>query len=39
MIGLDPTHQALATPEVIARIGALGPLVGIAVELILLRAL
>jgi len=34
MIGLDLTHQALATPEVIERIGALGtPLAAIAVEL------
>jgi inosine-uridine nucleoside N-ribohydrolase len=34
MIGLDLTHQALATPEVIERIGALGtPLAAITVEL------
>jgi purine nucleosidase len=34
MIGLDLTHQALATPQVIERIGALGtPLAGITVEL------
>jgi len=34
MIGLDLTHQALATPEVIERIGALGtPLAGITAEL------
>ena len=34
MIGLDLTHQALATPQVIDRIGALGtPLAGIMVEL------
>jgi len=34
MIGLDLTHQALATPEVIERIGALGtPLAAVTVEL------
>jgi inosine-uridine nucleoside N-ribohydrolase len=34
MIGLDLTHQALATPEVIERIGALGtPLATVTVEL------
>ena len=34
MIGLDLTHQALATPEVIGRIGALGtPLAATTVEL------